>query len=441
MAAKPAAFLLTPNPRAQEYARRVYMQASIARRPASAPLGRRPVETEVPLTPLQLLRQRSSRPTSAAPREEPSLSEFGEVNLSTVGSRLSRPSSAAQLRLGAQQAPPVPAVALPLTMTFGRPASAGAVRAGDQRGQGQIAVSPETGAEDQGRPTSAPSVHSSVASGSAASVATSQVPMEAARPFQVHDAVEPPSGAKNCTAEVSQSSLSTQQPLHSETSQELDVPEEDCDDATEAELQKRVEELRRQELEEKLAKLQQQQEEIEEERQEVQKLLQKPPIMRRPSRAESMTELRIDGKAISGSASRSGKSSRHQGKPFAPSLERTVPFRPASSPAIRRSSSAAERGVQQWPPRGGSSGRMSLRDLHYESMRRQAAARQDLVQQREIVRKPWTHGGSRPARPWSAIPGYTGHRPRMEEEDFVGHNWHKASLQCIRLFQSTTRKV
>ncbi|CAK9103612.1 unnamed protein product [Durusdinium trenchii] len=200
----------------------------------------------VPLTPLQLLRQRSSRPTSAAPREEPSLSEFGEVNLSTVGSRLSRPSSAAQLRLGAQQAPPVPAVALPLTMTFGRPASAGAVRAGDQRGQGQIAVSPETGAEDQGRPTSAPSVHSSVASGSAASVATSQVPMEAARPFQVHDAVEPPSGAKNCTAEVSQSSLSTQQPLHSETSQELDVPEEDCDDATEAELQKRVEELRRQ---------------------------------------------------------------------------------------------------------------------------------------------------------------------------------------------------
>eukprot|EP00913_Durusdinium_trenchii_P009464 g8895.t1 len=176
-----------------------------------------------------------------------------------------------------------------------------------------------------------------------------------------------------------------------------------------------------------------------------------------------------DGKAISGSASRSGKSSRHQGKPFAPSLERTVPFRPASSPAIRRSSSAAERGVQQWPPRGGSSGRMSLRDLHYESMRRQAAARQephadlrksarsrdvratsrarsrrrgeDLVQQREIVRKPWTHGGSRPARPWSAIPGYTGHRPRMEEEDFVGHNWHKASLQCIRLFQSTTRKV
>ena len=47
------------------------------------------------------------------------------------------------------QAPPVPAVALPLTLTFGRPASAGAVRAGDQRGQGQIAVSPETGAEDQ----------------------------------------------------------------------------------------------------------------------------------------------------------------------------------------------------------------------------------------------------------------------------------------------------
>lgn len=63
----------------------------------------------------------------------------------------------------------------------------------------------------------------------------------------------------SCAAEVSQSSWSTQQPQldstwpiglpwlasrHSELSQELDVPEEDCDDATEEELQKRLEDLR-----------------------------------------------------------------------------------------------------------------------------------------------------------------------------------------------------
>eukprot|EP00435_Cladocopium_sp_Y103_P037375 s1060_g9.t2 len=190
-----------------------------------------------------------------------------------------------------------------------------------------------------------------------------------------------------CTCEASESSLvSTQQPLHSETSQELDLPEEDpgvpprakrsrhalrlglvfleeCDDANEAELQGKVEALRRKELHEKWRKLRQQQKELEEEQQEVQKLLQRTP-KRTPGRPQSAAsgtrrsgisgsaaELRIeawceapgsDGKAISGTTSRV-----------------TPKSRPSSSPgALRRSASAP--GQRQ-----------------EESMRRQAAQRLD----------------------------------------------------------------
>lgn len=226
-----------------------------------------------------------------------------------------------------------------------------------------------------------------------------------------------------CTCEASESSLvSTQQPLHSETSQELDLPEEECDDANEAELQGKVEALRRKELHEKWRKLRQQQKELEEEQQEVQKLLQRTP-KRTPGRPQSAAsgtrrsgisgsaaELRIDGKAISGTTSRV-----------------TPKSRPSSSPgALRRSASAP--GQRQEVKKS------NLRDLHYESMRRQAAQRLELLKQREIQREPWTHGGSRPSRPWSAIPGYTGYRPHMEEDSMVGCNWSRASLQCIRLF-------
>ena len=225
-------------------------------------------------------------------------------------------------------------------------------------------------------------------------------------------------------AEVSQSSLvSTQQPLHSEPSEELDVPEEECDDANEAELQGRVEALRRKDLQEKLMKLQQQQKELEEEQQEVQKLLQRTPTRRgvRPrssgapkrSNPGSAAQLRIDGKAISGPSSRTT----------------SAKTRPSSSPGgLRRSQSAT--GI----PESRQNHRPSLRDVHYESMRRQAAERLDLLKQREIQREPWTHGGSRPARPWSAIPGYTGYRPHREEDSMVGRNWSQASLQCIRLY-------
>lgn len=305
--------------------------------------------------------------------------------------RLARPSSAPQLRSSTlPQAPAMPVTPLQLLRARARPSSAWAP-----------AVVEASRADETCRVTAAASL----------SKAASE------------DRSEPDRSGDRCTCEASESSLvSTQQPLeHSETSQELDLPEEDCDDANEAELQGRVEALRRKDLQERMMKLQQQQKELEEEQQEVQKLLQRTPkrTTGRPQSAASRTrgggsaaELRIDGKAISGTTSRVTPKSR-------PSSSSSIPG------ALRRSASAP--GQRQ-------EAKKSLRDLHYESMRRQAAQRLELLKQREIQREPWTHGGSRPSRPWSAIPGYTGYRPHMEEDSMVGCNWSRASLQCIRLF-------
>ncbi|CAE7541527.1 unnamed protein product, partial [Symbiodinium sp. CCMP2456] len=53
-----------------------------------------------------------------------------------------------------------------------------------------------------------------------------------------------------------------------------------------------------------------------------------------------------------------------------------------------------------------------------ERMRQQAEERLAILRQREVQREPWTApdaGRHLPRRPWSAIPGYTGFRPRQEE--------------------------
>mmetsp|Transcript_40643 Transcript_40643/g.63848 ORF Transcript_40643/g.63848 Transcript_40643/m.63848 type:complete len:337 (+) Transcript_40643:36-1046(+) len=314
-----------------------------------------------------------------------------QAYLEASAMRLPRPASAPQLR---SRAPAVPVTPLQLLRARARPSSAWAPPSEASRAD-----------------------ETSVAEATAAAAASlSKVGEDRS------EADLAGRSGERCTCEVSESSLvSTQQPLeHSETSQELDLPEEDCDDANEAELQGKVEALRRKDLQERMMKLRQQQKELEEEQQEVQKLLQRTPkrTTGRPQSAASRTrstsgsgtaELRIDGKAISGTTSRASPKSR-----------------PSSSPgALRRSASAP--GQRQEPKK-------SLRDLHYDSMRRQAAQRLELLKQREIQREPWTHGGSRPSRPWSAIPGYTGYRPHMEEDSLVGCNWSRASLQCIRLF-------
>lgn len=123
--------------------------------------------------------------------------------------------------------------------------------------------------------------------------------------------------------------------------------------------------------------------------------------------------------------------------------------RPASAGALRpaasgypgqlqRPSSASACPVGQ---RGGSSpgGHQSLRDVHYESMRRQAEQRNEKLRERELNREPWTAApdeGSRPQprRPWSAISGYTGYRPLKDVEGcMVGCNLQRTGFEARRI--------
>eukprot|EP00930_Biecheleria_cincta_P049759 TRINITY_DN34961_c0_g1_i1.p1 TRINITY_DN34961_c0_g1~~TRINITY_DN34961_c0_g1_i1.p1 ORF type:complete len:388 (+),score=97.01 TRINITY_DN34961_c0_g1_i1:98-1261(+) len=221
--------------------------------------------------------------------------------------------------------------------------------------------------------------------------------------------------------------------------------------------------------------------------------LRKPPLQsrqRRPPEAKhSMGDLRIDGKCLTGagagnglnrtasasSVNRKPSSSTGYPKTAAPdaspqkssnstagsrqrpasagSLRHPVTAsdlqRPASASALHRPASA---GSQRCPAQmqrpataGGNSyssyagGHQSLRDVHYESMRRQAEQRNERLRERELAREPWTAApeeGSRPQprRPWSAVSGYTGYRPLKDVEDcMVGCNLARAGMEARRI--------
>jgi len=231
---------------------------------------------------------------------------------------------------------------------------------------------------------------------------------------------------------------------------EPEIAEEECDDMAEEELQQQVEELRKkQELEEKLSKLRRQQEELERERREVQDLLRgfaqgagghhprRARGARRVSqpRQASALDLRIDGKSLSSATPSQRSAASTRPSTAAPSFS----ARPAAP--VQRSASCssshfreAERGMEKK-----STKHTSLRDLHYERMRQQAEERLAILRQREVQREPWTApdaGRHLPRRPWSAIPGYTGFRPRQEEGCIVGCNLPRAGLEARRLLSA-----
>lgn len=221
--------------------------------------------------------------------------------------------------------------------------------------------------------------------------------------------------------------------------------------------------------------------------------LRKPPLQsrqRRPPEAKQSTgDLRIDGRSFTGAGSGNGlnrtasapglhsrpsastaypkmaapeaspqklsnsTASSHQRPGSAASSRHPVTAsnlqRPASASALQRPASAGSQRCQAQVQRpasaGGNSsssytgGHQSLRDVHYESMRRQAEQRNERLRERELVREPWTaapEGSSRPQprRPWSAVSGYTGYRPLKDVEDcMVGCNLSRAGIEARRI--------
>lgn len=275
------------------------------------------------------------------------------------------------------------------------------------------------------------------------------------------------------------------------------------DEFQEQELQQQLEELQKQQaLEQQLLKLRQQQEQIDQQQRELnrqlhrmqrrtpQPQLRKPPLQSRqrrppPETKQSMGDLRIDGKKFTGtgagngpnrSASASGLHRKANASPGCPKMaapESSPPKsnnadgmrqrpasagscrhpnglqRPASAGNLQRPASAGSQrcsAQMQRPASAGgmssggySGGHQSLRDVHYESMRRQAEHRNEKLRERELAREPWTASrdeGSRPQprRPWSAISGYTGYRPLKEVEDcMVGCNLARAGMEARRI--------
>jgi len=148
-------------------------------------------------------------------------------------------------------------------------------------------------------------------------------------------------------------------------------------------------------------------------------------------------------------------SASHPRSPSGSGLQRPASagsFRPANATSpgypgghLQRPTSAASQGCPgghlQRPASAGASpgGHQSLRDVHYESMRRIAEQRNEKLRERELNREPWTappDEGSRqqPRRPWSAISGYTGYRPLKDvEECMVGCNLQRSGFEARRI--------
>ncbi|CAE8621921.1 unnamed protein product, partial [Polarella glacialis] len=103
---------------------------------------------------------------------------------------------------------------------------------------------------------------------------------------------------------------------------------------------------------------------------------------------------------------------------------------------------ASSTGNLQRPQSAGSSRSFTpapgLKDFHYEAMKKAASTRQELMRETELQREPWTAptaegGRNLPRRPFSAIVGYTGFRPRKEDNRMVGRGKARSCLEARRI--------